>query len=229
MRSVAARRNHRTLVRGSRVAPPVLVAWVILCTGSANAVPGDLDPSFGDDGWAITDIPGYLDTGEALMQPDGRIVVIASALGNEMNAWRLQPNGDPDPSFGGDGLATIAFERRSAARAAALQPDGKLVLVGYAGRRLAVARLMRNGEPDAGFGVAGSATIPLEERATGDDVAIASDGSIIVSVSFVQGRYRYETGTVVLRLDPQGTLDATFGSGGRRLVRRATLRRSGAR
>jgi uncharacterized delta-60 repeat protein len=189
---------------------------VIVSPGSAHAVPGDPDPTFGDGGWAVTDIPGYLGTDDALIQPDGRIFVIASASGNEMAAWRFQPDGDPDPSFGGDGLATIGFERPSAARAAALQPDGKLVLVGYAGRRLAVARLMPNGEPDAGFGVAGSTRIPLEERATGEDVAIASDGSIVVGVSLVEGRppYRYGIGTRLLRLTPQGTLDATFGSQG---------------
>jgi len=216
-RSAAGRRNDRRGVRGrGQIAASVLAAWVILSPGSAHAVPGDLDPTFGDGGWAITEVPGYFQTGDAVLQPDGRIVVIASATGNEMAAWRLQSDGDPDPSFGGDGLATIAFGRTSGAWAAALQPDGKLVLVGYAGRRVAVARLMPNGEPDASFGVGGSTTIPLEEKAAGDDVAIASDGSIVVGVSFVEGRhpYRYAIGAALLRLDPQGTLDATFGSQG---------------
>jgi uncharacterized delta-60 repeat protein len=216
-RSDSAHRNDRRLVRRrGHIAASVLAACVILCSGSAHAVPGDLDPTFGDGGWAITDVASYLQTDDALLQPDGKIVVVASAAGNEMAAWRLRTNGDPDPSFAGDGLATIAFERRSGAWAAALQPDGKLVLVGYAGRRVAVARLMPNGDSDAAFGVGGSTTIPLVERATGDDVAIASDGSIVVGVSFVEGRppYRYTIGTALLRLDPQGMLDATFGSQG---------------
>jgi uncharacterized delta-60 repeat protein len=215
-RSAAGRNGRRGIGGHGQIAASVLAAWVILCSGSAHAMPGDLDPTFGGGGWAITEVPGYFQTSDAVLQPDGRIVVIASAAGNEMAAWRLQSDGDPDPSFGGDGLATIAFERTSGARAAALQPDGKLVLVGYAGRRVAVARLMPNGEPDASFGVGGSTTIPLEEKATGDDVAIASDGSIVVGVSLVEGRhpYRYAIGAALLRLDPQGTLDATFGSQG---------------
>ena len=215
MRPVAGHRSRERLVRKrGHIAASILAAGVIVGAGSAHAAPGDLDPTFGDGGWAVTDIPGYLGTGDALIQLDGRIVVVASAAGNEMAAWRLISNGDPDPSFGGDGQAAVAFERPSAAQAAALQPDGKLVLVGFAGRRLAVARLMPNGAPDPGFGVAGSTTIPLDERARGDAVAIASDGSIVVGVSFVQGRNRYEIGSALLRLDPQGTLDATFGSGG---------------
>jgi uncharacterized delta-60 repeat protein len=216
-RSASGRRNDRRVVRArGQIAASVLAAWVILFPGSAHAAPGDLDPTFGDGGWAVTDVHDYLQTGDALLQPDGRIVVIASATGNEMAAWRLQSNGDPDPSFGGDGVATIAFGRTSGAWAAALQPDGKLVLVGYAGRRVAVARLMPNGDPDASFGVGGSTTIRLEEKAAGDDVAIASDGSIVVGASFVEGRhpYRYAIGTALLRLDPQGTPDATFGSQG---------------
>jgi uncharacterized delta-60 repeat protein len=216
-RSAAAGRMERTVVRTrGHIAASVLATWVILCPGSAHAVPGGLDSTFGDGGWAITEVPHYRQTSDAVLQPDGRIVVIASAAGNELAAWRLQSNGAPDPSFGGDGLATIAFERPSGAWAAALQPDGKLVLVGYAGGRVAVARLMPNGEPDASFGVGGSTTIRLEKKAAGDDVAIASDGSIIVGVSFVEGRppYRYGIGTVLLRLDPQGTLDTTFGSQG---------------
>ena len=216
-RSAAARRNDRTVVRTrGHIAASVLAAWVILCPGSALAVPGGLDPTFGDGGWAITEVPRYFQTGDAVLQPDGRIVVIASAAGNEMAAWRLQSDGAPDPSFGGGGLATIAFEKASGALAGALQPDGKLVLAGFAGRRVAVARLTPNGEPDAGFGVGGSTAFPLEEKAAGDDVAIASDGNIIVGVSFVEGRppYRYGIGAALLRLDPQGTLDATFGSQG---------------
>ena len=216
-RSAAGRRNDRSVLRGRlRTASSILAAWVILVPGFAHAVPGNLDPTFGDSGWAITEVSGYVQTDDAVLQPDGRIVVIASTVGNAMAAWRVQSNGDPDPSFGGDGLATIAFERKSGAWAAALQPDGKLVLVGYAGGRVAVARLMPNGAPDAGFGVGGSTTIRLEDKAAGDDVAIASDGGIVVGVSFVEGRppYRYGIGTAALRLDPQGTLDATFGSQG---------------
>jgi hypothetical protein len=129
-RSAAPYRNDRVFRGRGQIAASVLAAWVLLCPASAHAVPGDLDPTFGDSGWAITDVPGYLQTDDAVLQSDGRIVVIASGAGNEMAAWRLQSNGDPDPSFGADGLATIAFERRSGAWAAALQPDGKLVLVG---------------------------------------------------------------------------------------------------
>lgn len=198
-----------------RFAASVLAAWVILCAVSAHAAPGDLDPTFGDGGWAVTEVLGYDQTHDAVLQPDGKIVVIAST-DSEMSAWRLGSGGDPDLSFGGDGLVTIPFARKSGALGVGLQPDGKLVLVGYAGGRVAVVRLTPNGEMDTTFGTGGSKTIRLEQKAAGDEAAIASDGSIVVAVSFVEGRppYRYSIGTAILRLDRQGTLDTTFGSGG---------------
>ena len=67
-------------------------AWVVLITGTAQAAPGDLDPIFGEGGWAITESGDYLKADAALLQPDDKIVVIGSAA-NVLAAWRLMPDG----------------------------------------------------------------------------------------------------------------------------------------
>jgi uncharacterized delta-60 repeat protein len=155
-----------------------------------------------------------MQTDDALLLGDGRIIVIASALGKEMAAWRFLPDGDPDTSFGGDGQATVTFERSSAALAGALQPDGKLVLVGHSGASIAIVRLLPSGDPDTGFGSGGATTVRLKEKAIGVAVKIGSDGRIIVGASLVARRSRSPIGTALLRLHASGTPDESFGRQG---------------
>jgi uncharacterized delta-60 repeat protein len=116
---------------------------------SHAASAGDLDPSFDGDGKAILPLVG---TPRALLvQPDGKLVLAGTADGN-LGAWRLNPDGSPDRGFDGDGVAVADFGGAEFASAAALQPDGKLVVVG--GNR-EVARFTAGGPLDKTFGPGG--------------------------------------------------------------------------
>ena len=99
-----------------------------------------------------------------------------------MTITRLQTNGSPDPTFDGDGTATIDFPA-VLVTGAALQPDGKIVVAGYtqASEDVAVARLNANGSPDATFGVAGKATVDFGVATFGQAVARAPNGRIVVA------------------------------------------------
>lgn len=128
--------------------------------------------------------------------------------------------GSVDTSFAGAGAPVTAVGGgEDAARAAAVQADGKLVMAGSAsdnaGTHIAVLRLQRDGAPDTTFGSGGQVITPL--GASRDDaaaaVAVQPDGKILVAGTTTQ------TGAagrdfVVLRYLANGTLDTSFGTQG---------------
>lgn len=186
--------------------------WLLIAAGTATAAPGDLDPTFGDGGWAFTEISDYGGTKAATIQPDGRIVVVATS-GTSMAAWRLLADGGPDPTFGGDGTARVTFARPSAALAVAIQTDDKILLAGYAGARIAVVRLLSNGDLDSSFGDGdGTVTIQVDGRGGAEDLEVLPDGKILVGATVLTGRHRI--GVALVRLTPEGGLDDGFGTNG---------------
>ena len=69
-----------------------------------------------------------------MRQPDGKIVVVGSTHAAGFALARYNPNGSLDTSFSGDGRQTTDFYDEygdaGGATAVALQPDGKIVVVG---------------------------------------------------------------------------------------------------
>jgi uncharacterized delta-60 repeat protein len=172
--SIARQANGRILIAGRSTTAGAVVARV--------RTNGELDPDFGGDGRVIVGT-GSLST--VLVQPDRKILVAGNAMGSErMTVTRLKTNGTPDPTFDGDGTATVDFAPLAdAANDAALQPDGKIVLAGSTQNtgEIAVARLNANGSPDATFGTAGKAAVDFGEAAFGSAVALQSNGRIVVA------------------------------------------------
>jgi uncharacterized delta-60 repeat protein len=174
--------------------------------------PGDLDTSFGGSGkktisFGGTDIPQAV-----LVQPNGRIVVAGGgALPTGFCVARLRSNGLLDPTFGSGGKRVIRFGgEQEGAFGAALQPDGKIVLVGDSDFRVAVARLKPNGSLDATFSGDGRRTFSWGPIGRATDVLVLPNGKLLVG-----GFSGPETGNVqVARLNANGTLDSTFGTGG---------------
>src|SRR5262245_34015152 len=89
---------------------------------------GDLDPTFGDDGFVTTDFGRRYDEGLALaLQDDGRIVAAGSSTGQASIA-RYLPDGTLDGSFDGDGRVRIRMGTDVRARDLAIQPNGKILV-----------------------------------------------------------------------------------------------------
>lgn len=129
--------------------------------------------------------------------------------------------GTLDSTFGTGGLATVAFSGNSYARGAAVQRDGKIVLVGSApgtnGTDFAITRLNTDGSLDTSFGTNGQVIYPFDLSGAKNDVAngvaIQPNGQIVV-VGTVD-RTTFSTAMGLLRLNTDGTPDSGFGSSGK--------------
>jgi len=134
--------------------------------------------------------------------------------------------GERDPNFGTGGRVNINFGRNvNLARAAVLQTDGKIVIVGESGdsvfgnTSIAVARLNTDGSLDATFGSNGLVLTNFTANVMGDratTVAIQSDGKIVVggSAPVISQNSRRDV-FAIARYNPNGSLDTSFGAGGK--------------
>ncbi len=106
------------------------------------------DASFSDDGKVVLDFNGTLQS--IALQSDGKIVAVGTANSDFM-LTRVNPNGSLDTAFGLAGIVSTDIFSNSpdTAAAVAVQPDGKIVVAGYAQNTgstfdFAVARYLRN-------------------------------------------------------------------------------------
>lgn len=188
-------------VRSVRIALAVLlIVTAGALPGATGAAPGDLDPSFGNGGIVTTVVGGGGADALAIL-PNGKIVVAGSGLA------RYLPDGSLDPVFDGDGKVTTG-----GGRGVAIQSNGRIVTAGgYPDFQ--VARYRRDGTLDPTFGGNGKVTTDLGSEDQAWDVVIQGDGKIVVAgtslvIDGLAGDF------AVVRYNPDGSLDASFGSGG---------------
>ena len=186
-------------------------------------VNGSLDASFNGTGTVTTDFGDSDAYGYSVaVQSDGKIVVAGSAFNgitNEFAVARYNVNGSLDASFNGTGTVTTSIGASDASGfGVAVQSDGKIVVAGSAfngiNNEFAVARYNVNGSLDASFNGTGKLTTGFAGGdAAGNSVVLQSDGKILVAgvgTSFATGE-----DFAVARYNSNGTLDATFGAGGK--------------
>jgi uncharacterized delta-60 repeat protein len=136
-----------------------------------------------------------------------------------LESRRLLSAGDLDPSFAGDGAATIDLpgSLQDSGLAVAVQGDGKFVVASVSDQHMAVTRYLPNGSLDTGFGTAGAAHFrfgqPIEVPR---DIAIDSLGRIVVAG--VSERSTKVGDFAVARLTPAGQLDPSFDGDGKALI-----------
>lgn len=188
--------------------------------------PGTLDPTFGTAGITITNLGESADVcWAAARQPDGKILLAGrmdKGSGNEAVVTRLLPNGAFDPVFG---IRKISIAGRSStAYAIAVQPDGKILVAGETtvGTSLTadffVTRLMPNGTADPNFGSPNNGYVvtdlgAMQQDDRANNILLLPDGKIVLT-----GTSADETSLDImpaaLRLNADGSLDGTFGTGG---------------
>ena len=188
---------------------------------------GSLDRSFGHDGKATVAVG--IDGGTAgalVLQPDGKLVAAGEASLKLLSPRnfalvRCNPHGTVDTSFGRRGRITTAFDPDRDATALALirQPDGKLVAAGGLSHgsfgAFALVRYDPDGKLDTSFGRLGKTTTALgsgyaEARA----LLLQRDGKL-VAVGVAHRRSRSRANFALVRYNPDGSLDTSFGQGGK--------------
>lgn len=184
---------------------------------------GHLDPTFGTGGQVILPSANLINTSGVVLQANGKIDVATtvsnSSTGNfDLAVTRFLPNGSLDTSYGSGGVASADLGSLNSATVSgiALTPGGRAVVAGTtAGGLIALAQFNHNGTLDTSFGGGtGKETLPVQ--GTGGNSAgaltVGADGKILVV-----GTAEYPTTNfdfLLARLNANGTLDTTFGSGG---------------
>lgn len=208
-----------------RIALLVAALSIVFLVAPAGAADGALDTSFSSNG--LTTVDFALGTNKndyaqvAVVQSDGKLLVAGSSeytsTDSDFTVARLLMNGSLDPTFSGDGLASVAFDlgspnhMRDSLRSIALDRDGKILLCGVARdaashSRIAVARLLPNGSLDASF--SGDGKLDLD-AAPGDPNV---DWCNVIPVR--SGGYLLTTTWALVRLTSSGTLFTSFSGDG---------------
>ena len=206
---------------------------------------GSVDRSFDGDGMVTTDMGSGLRVEEALavaIQRDGKIVVVgytavdaappAPDLPPTFAIARYNSDGSLDTSFGTGGR--VSGNVNGIARAVAIQPDGKILLAGEVEFQLpngdfasdfAVARFNTNGSLDLPFGGNGTGRLTTDIGGGangGRNLVLQPNGAIVVSGTPQCSQAGCDH-TDVVRYNANGTLDASFGSGGMLTLAGATV------
>ena len=185
------------------------------------------------------DFPGTggTDQADAVMVDDAGRIILGGVAETQLNSFdfalvRLLPNGQLDHNFNADGRATIAFDLGATMSELSYQSiltrDGRIVMVGAAdtgsgtttNNDVAIARVLPDGSLDGSFGIGGKVVVPFDLVTNGGDVAtgVVEDGAgrfVIVGAALIDDVNFYDR-SVALRLKPNGDLDSSFGSFGKK-------------
>lgn len=176
---------------------------------------GRFDATFANDGRRR--IRRMSNAAALAIQPNGRIVVVGDWA--TFTVARLRRDGDLDPSFGRSGVARIPdslIGGISHAQDVAIQPDGRIVVAGYASgpggvtadAYLVLARFLRDGRLDPSFSDDGFLYTKLgfdETYVAAYGLALQDDGKLVVSGEIGNGWF-------LARFLADGTLDPSFGN-----------------
>jgi uncharacterized delta-60 repeat protein len=203
--------NDKIIVTGS-----IGIDSIFLIKYNTN---GDLDASFGTQGFIKTIIPtGYtsITAGELCIESDGSILVaanIASQPGGYANFCFLKyhSNGTVNTNFGSNGF--VVFETGGINMSGfpapiQLQKDGKILLAATANTNFVIARFNRDGSLDNTFnatGIAATNVGGIYRKCA--DMIIEPNGKIVLA-----GFIGDDFGSI--RVNKDGTLDSSYGTNG---------------
>jgi uncharacterized delta-60 repeat protein len=176
---------------------------------------GVFDTTFSGDGKAVYTATGLEQAAAVALQRDGRVVTVGVAQPageNDFLVTRSLADGTLDPTFDGDGRFTFNTGASEAASDVTVQPDGRIVVVGstLAGSSFLILRLTANGAPDTTFDADGLVTVDLGVAGVqATAVVVQPDNKIVVA------GVGPNSDAALVRLNPNGTLDATFDTDGK--------------
>ncbi len=181
---------------------------------------GSLDTSFNYNGQVVTQIGGDDDEAKAVViLEDGGIVAGGynwNGTDRDFALVRYLADGTLDRNFGLDGIVSTSIGNKDDEIVSlALQKDGRMLAAGYttgtAGRIVVLARYLQNGVPDPDFGEDGIVFTQVSDDAEATRLAVQPDGKIIVTGIYNDNK---QQNIMLLRYQPDGSLDETFGTDG---------------
>jgi uncharacterized delta-60 repeat protein len=189
---------------------------------------GSLDTAFGQGGHVYfppttetKGVHGYTGLRSIVVEPDGKILV-AGFQRSRLFLARLEPDGSPDPGFGGgDGQLVVPTGEEGlcygycyGAAPVAVLADGSIVaLASGEFEQPQLVRLLPDGSPLPGFGRAGVIDLPRKGRFLPLDMVVAG-GRLVVPGWEEEPQDGVELAFGVRRYDLRGHLDRAFGKGG---------------
>ncbi|MDT5271195.1 MAG: fibronectin-binding autotransporter adhesin [Acidobacteriota bacterium] len=200
---------------GGEVVGKVTLTDVTTSPADYRFSPGARDPAFNSGGSGAN---GFVSV--VAVQPDGKIIFSGDSnftayngdFSAPRNVMRLNADGTRDTAFNPGGTGA-----NEPLRALAVQPDGKIIIGGfftaYNGDSSApdgVMRLNADGTRDASFNPGGSGVGVVTA------LAVQPDGKIIIAGGFFFTAYNGDSSAPlgVMRLNADGTRDASFNPGG---------------
>jgi len=194
---------------------------------------GVLDPTFGTAGVLTTNVGSYSTSAAMAVATypsvgsanDGKVVAAGSAVvsvkgqtaDDDFAVVRYNLNGSLDTSFGGTGQVLTDLDSvLERVEDVAVQSDGKIVATGYSGSQFALVRYNADGSLDTSFGGTGKILSNITRQST--DAAfrtsLQADGKIVVAGT-TTARGTSNVDLFLVRYNSNGSLDTSFGTGGK--------------
>jgi uncharacterized delta-60 repeat protein len=196
----------------------------------AQAQAGTLDPTFGNGGTVTTSFANGSAGVGSFEQSNGDIVAVAQVDfvdngGTGIGLVRYTSTGALDTTFGTDGITNTTFAGFTFDPFGfAVQKNGDILVAGEAissaGRiEFGLARYTSNGILDATFGTGGLVTTLVGTRVDVPTAMLLQPNGKIVMAGFEVAQEGVAPGKMsMVRYNSNGSLDATFGTGGISLV-----------
>lgn len=210
-RCVAVQSDHKILVAGnmSKTSPYRQSYFVVRYNED-----GSIDNTFGDNGFLYEEDNNGEWVSKMLIQPDGRILITGLYY-----IARLMPDGSLDNSFGENGKSY--FENVSGFnRDMHLLDDGSILVYGSRGinnqLKSRIVKFKSNGELDTSFGDNGQVIQDFGyPTLINNSIVVQADGKFITGGAAVPNpSYPQSNKLLLVRYNPDGSLDTSFGDQG---------------
>jgi uncharacterized delta-60 repeat protein len=180
---------------------------------------GTIDSSFAKYGADTLNFSGRAALGAINVQPDGKLLCTGGREGsgstiNRLMCFRLKASGTLDSVFASNGIfldnLNVLGYTNMEAKAAVLQPDGKLVVGVGMSKCLSTVRFNPTGVLDSSYGVNGVCRIVPKNNSFAYiyNMLLRTDGEIVVSGNVDTAKQRFYA---VARITTLGLPDSSFG------------------